>query len=280
MPIRLLQLAISLVVFCFDKFRDFLRALGGSPRPGKCVLINYHSILPETRERFSRQIHLLTKIAQPLPKLAVRKLEAGVRYALVTFDDAFRSFAENALPVLREHNLPVLVFVPTGYMGRPSAWYDYGGLNPVGEEVLSPQEIGEISQMPGVTIGSHSVTHPKMAEINSEELHRELKESKQSLESLLHSEIDSISFPYGSHGPRELEAAREHGYNFSLGVLPELLVAEIRPGLIGRVSVHPSDWLIEFRLKVHGAYRWMLWASHCKRRLKQMLGASRSKGVR
>src|ERR1044071_1757813 len=103
---RLLQLAISFALFCLDALRDFFRVLAGSSPPGRCVLLNYHSILPEIRDRFSEQIDLLKRITQPLPKLAIRKLDAGVRYALVTFDDAFRSFAENALPVLQARNIP------------------------------------------------------------------------------------------------------------------------------------------------------------------------------
>ena len=41
---------------------------------------------------------------------------------------------------------------------------------------------------------------------------------------------------------------------------------------MGRVSVQPTDWDIEFRLKLLGAYRWVRWGSAAKRRVLSLLG--------
>jgi colanic acid/amylovoran biosynthesis glycosyltransferase len=45
---------------------------------------------------------------------------------LVTFDDAYADFAEHAWPVLRRHGIPVTLFVPTAFPGRPheAFWWD------------------------------------------------------------------------------------------------------------------------------------------------------------
>jgi Polysaccharide deacetylase len=45
---------------------------------------------------------------------------------LVTFDDAYADFRERAWPVLRRHAVPVTLFVPTAFPGRPGAifWWD------------------------------------------------------------------------------------------------------------------------------------------------------------
>jgi peptidoglycan/xylan/chitin deacetylase (PgdA/CDA1 family) len=53
---------------------------------------------------------------RPLPPRAVH----------ITVDDAYRDFAENAWPVLRELDIPVTVFVPTAYPADPSRalWWD------------------------------------------------------------------------------------------------------------------------------------------------------------
>lgn len=52
----------------------------------------------------------------PLPPRAVH----------VTVDDAYRDFRDVVWPVLRELGIPVTVFVPTGYPGRPERafWWD------------------------------------------------------------------------------------------------------------------------------------------------------------
>lgn len=53
--------------------------------------------------------------AKPLPKRSV----------LLTFDDGYRDFAENAWPILRCLKLPAVLFVPTAYPGSEKAfWWD------------------------------------------------------------------------------------------------------------------------------------------------------------
>jgi len=37
--------------------------------------------------------------------------------------------------------------------------------------------------------------------------------------------------------------------------------------LIGRVRVDPTDWMVEFHLKLVGAYDWVPWAAEIKRRM-------------
>jgi hypothetical protein len=53
-----------------------------------------------------------------------RKLPA--RPVLITFDDAYRNFAERAWPILKRHQVPVTLFVPTGYPDHPERtfWWD------------------------------------------------------------------------------------------------------------------------------------------------------------
>jgi peptidoglycan/xylan/chitin deacetylase (PgdA/CDA1 family) len=48
------------------------------------------------------------------------------RAVLITFDDGYRDFAEQAWPILRSYGLPVTLFVATGYPDHPecSFWWD------------------------------------------------------------------------------------------------------------------------------------------------------------
>ena len=45
---------------------------------------------------------------------------------MVTFDDAYRNFAEHAWPILKRQGVPVTLFVPTGFPDRPERtfWWD------------------------------------------------------------------------------------------------------------------------------------------------------------
>jgi peptidoglycan/xylan/chitin deacetylase (PgdA/CDA1 family) len=48
------------------------------------------------------------------------------RTALITFDDAYRDFAEAAWPILQRYGLPVTLFVPTAFPDQPARlfWWD------------------------------------------------------------------------------------------------------------------------------------------------------------
>jgi peptidoglycan/xylan/chitin deacetylase (PgdA/CDA1 family) len=48
------------------------------------------------------------------------------RAVLLTFDDAYQDFVENALPVLKRYQLPVTLFVPTAFPDHPEKvfWWD------------------------------------------------------------------------------------------------------------------------------------------------------------
>lgn len=271
MHLRLLKLIISALVFLHDRLLERSQKLVGYAVPGSCVFLNYHSISTGTRKRFAAQMEMLTRLARPLRDLRRQKLEDGCHYAAVTFDDAFRSFASNALPTLRSLGIPIILFVPSGYLGRKSTWFDYGGENPVGEEVISPEELLDLMRGGGVEVGSHSVSHRNFVQLVNAEVRNELRDSKTLLETILGCNIHSISFPYGSFGERELKLALEEGYTFCFSVAPHMLRSAISEGLIGRISVQPSDWDVEFRLKLLGAYRWLPWASEWKHRLLKVI---------
>jgi len=48
------------------------------------------------------------------------------RSVLITFDDAYRDFAQNAWPIMKQYRLPVTLFVPTAYPDQPTRtyWWD------------------------------------------------------------------------------------------------------------------------------------------------------------
>jgi peptidoglycan/xylan/chitin deacetylase (PgdA/CDA1 family) len=63
---------------------------------------------------------------------AVKAFESGremalpVRAVIITFDDAYRDFAEYAWPVLKHYRIPVTLFVPTAFPDHPERtfWWD------------------------------------------------------------------------------------------------------------------------------------------------------------
>jgi peptidoglycan/xylan/chitin deacetylase (PgdA/CDA1 family) len=104
--------------------------------PGGSQLL-YPGLISAAPSEFEEQMRFLGARHRPLALgelLAVRRGEARLplRSVLVTFDDGYRDFAEEAWPILKRQGIPVVLFVPTEYPGdsRRAFWWDklYGAL--------------------------------------------------------------------------------------------------------------------------------------------------------
>jgi peptidoglycan/xylan/chitin deacetylase (PgdA/CDA1 family) len=114
------------------------------PLPGVLNVLTYHRVdepedAPElypglngaTPDEFEEHMRFLASSCRTLSLselLAVRRGEAPLpsHAVLVTFDDGYRSVAEHAWPIMQRQGVPLTLFVPTAYPGRPgnAFWWD------------------------------------------------------------------------------------------------------------------------------------------------------------
>jgi peptidoglycan/xylan/chitin deacetylase (PgdA/CDA1 family) len=123
----------------------------------------------------------------------------------------------------------------------------------------------------GITLGSHTVSHPRLSKLDDSEALRELRDSKGRLEDVFSGDISGIAFPYGDYSQRTLELCREVGYRFAFSIDPEVIDPSKENFLRGRIAVNPTDSPLVFYLKIHGAYSWMPCASRLKKFLVSKL---------
>jgi peptidoglycan/xylan/chitin deacetylase (PgdA/CDA1 family) len=253
---RLIRLAVSLAVYAGDAMVGAVRLLLGKPAAGTGVVIYYHEIMDADRQRLAVQLDALLRQARPVSALIPATFQAGERYVAVTVDDAFVSFFQNGLPELERRNIPVAIFVPTAFVGRKLDWAMEEEMESPDQQVASVVELQALARNPLIRFGSHTVNHRNLTLLSAADVRSELVDSKKSLEQVLRRDIDSISFPYGAFTERELLLAKQAGYNTCFTTSPSSVVGGLNGGIVGRVRVEPSDWMLEFKLKLAGAYRW------------------------
>lgn len=275
MPRRIAKLLISLAVVIFDGLVAGIRRLFGGKAPARGVVLYYHSVKDVERQRFAAQMDMLVRLTVPVDIASGAPLsQKSARYSAVTFDDGFMSVVRNALPELRERNIPCMIFVPTGSLGNRPGWI--GPSHVDADEVLaSPEVLREIVADGLVRLGSHSVSHPNFRRLDDEKARAELSSSKATLESILGEEVGAFSFPHGAYTQRSLELAKQCGYTRIYTIEPLQLSDPSAGYTVGRVKVDPHDWPLEFRLKVLGGYRWMPRVSAFKRQLRDFLRGGR-----
>ena len=187
------------------------------------------------------------------------------REVAVTFDDAFRSVVTHARPVLDELGWPGTIFVVTDFAadGSPVHWQgvDQWAGGPHEDELgtLRWDELREL-RAAGWEIGSHTVTHPYLTQLDDAELERELVASREAVESALGEPCASIAYPYGDVDPRVVDATGRAGY--AAGAALPARWGEAGPLEWPRVGVYHPDDLRRFRIKTS---RWT-------RRARTLLG--------
>ncbi len=82
-------------------------------------------LLFEEHVRFLAEHYRVISLELLLEALEGRQ-ELPPRALAITFDDGYRDFAEHAWPILKRFGLPVTLFVPTAFPGRPERafWWD------------------------------------------------------------------------------------------------------------------------------------------------------------
>ena len=221
-----------------------------------CVVLYYHSVNKADIRNFEKQMSCLRDnftVVKPSEILSTRNQNNSAIVA-ITFDDAFVNIAENAVPILKKYGLSAGIFVPAAKMGHRPDWEIMENCHDHNELVMNRKQIAELDGK-GFEINSHTLSHPKLVELEDAQQLSELKVSKQVLERLIGHEVLAISYPYGIHNERVCRNAKKCGYHLGFTIEPHMVTRSTNSLQIGRFSVLPEDSLFMFKLKVRGAYQ-------------------------
>lgn len=174
----------------------------------------------------------------------------GKRLINITFDDGFGDIYHYAYPIMLKYRIPFTVYLTTDMPdGNADLWwlqlenlvngdeglfedmvrriYDSGqnmskvmhrmtqsqpDLDLVKTLSLSWEQLGRMCSEGLCTIGSHTVSHPRLDSLSENEVERELRVSKQRIEEVLNVEVKHFSFPYGFNNDAVMQAVWKAGY--------------------------------------------------------------------
>jgi len=144
----------------------------------------------------------------------VNKLQKGItlpqRCAVISVDDAYRSFLTDGWPLLKEYGYPATLFVSTDTVG--------------GGGYLSWQELRGLQEQ-GVEIGNHSASHAYLldrlvSESDADWMKRigeDISRSQQAFETHLGSIPELYAYPYGEFAPALVDLVKSAGFLAAFG---------------------------------------------------------------
>jgi len=226
----------------------------------------FHDIPPETIECFMANLRFLKRSTNvvSLDDFFSGNLSQKKINVVITFDDGYKSWITDVVPLLKELELPATFFVSSGFVGLskeseadflqsklliPDSSKAMGG--------LTFEDLRNIAEE-GFTIGGHTLNHCNLAELrNSNQLRYEIAEDKIKLEELIGKKIQFFAYPFGAlHNPEInlTDVLRDCGYIAAVTTVSGFNRVNTNPYLLHREITYASMPESVFKARVYGNY--------------------------
>ena len=210
------------------------------------------------QQRFAEQLNALALTHDIIPLARALAGHAGDRpAAVITFDDAYEGAVTAGVAELEARGLPATIFVAPAYLNGGDFWWDVltapgasaispalrswaledcGGrdadirarasrehgaqLSPVPSHARGAHEhdLLAAASIPGITLASHTWSHPNLSRLASDALANELARPLAWLRERFTNVLPAISYPYGLASEEVEHATANAGYTAGLRI--------------------------------------------------------------
>jgi peptidoglycan/xylan/chitin deacetylase (PgdA/CDA1 family) len=201
-------------------------------------------------DRFAAQMDYLAQRRQviPLDALLSPAPRTGPPRVAITFDDAYTSVLEHAVPVLRAHGFPATFFVPTKWIGTANEWDPKTEL---ARELMSADDLRDLARE-GFAIESHGHGHLDYARTKPDVVAADVRQSVERLTDLLDRPPRYLAYPYGRAAQAAAAEAERLGLRGAFALeRPQPISGRFA---IRRIPIFPADNGPVFTLKTTGLY--------------------------
>ena len=119
--------------------------------------------------------------------------------ALFTFDDGYRNYIDNALPILDQYSFKSIVFLIAKNLNDKSGKY------------ISSNDLKLLVKHTGVTVGAHGYSHVDLSSLSDEHLARELEDIREVFNPIGFG-TNYFSLPFGRANDNVISELVEQGY--------------------------------------------------------------------
>ncbi|MFH1727414.1 MAG: polysaccharide deacetylase family protein [Pseudomonadota bacterium] len=196
-------------------------------------------------DNFQKIISFFIKKGYIVSSIKKHLKEKPKKSLILTFDDGYKNFFENAYPILKHKSINATIFIPSNFIGKTNTWET--DPNSIPQEILSWDELNKLYAN-GIEIGSHTENHINLAsEPDMKILQKEIICSKSFLQNNLKTEIISFALPYGGYSPHALSTLSDT-YQFICTSVGGRWFNQAK--FIKRISVSPKETTYSLYFKI------------------------------
>jgi peptidoglycan/xylan/chitin deacetylase (PgdA/CDA1 family) len=261
-----------------------------NPEHGRVVpVLMYHSVSEVSENTspyfqtathpdvFARQMRFLrdegyqgVTLGEALESLKSSRTSGPSKPVAITFDDGFRDFEIQAVPILNRFSFRATMYLPTAYIAEQRRSFK-------GRECLCWSEVKRLHS-DGYEFGSHTVTHPQLIDLDWLDIEAELVESKSTIEEQVGAAISTFAYPYAFPQHDKAFVAQfgqllaGAGYSNCVTTMVGRVAPRYGWRFLKRLPINSLDDLELFRAKLEGAYDWMGTAQAAVKRMRFLTG--------
>jgi peptidoglycan/xylan/chitin deacetylase (PgdA/CDA1 family) len=113
------------------------------------------------------------------------------------------------MPALTKHRIPATMFIVADRIGADNDWMHRRGMPR--RRLMDAAQIRDMHAA-GITIGSHTLSHPKLPECAPGTMRTEIADSKARLEDVLSGPVMHFAYPFGLFDDTARRQVEEAGY--------------------------------------------------------------------
>jgi peptidoglycan/xylan/chitin deacetylase (PgdA/CDA1 family) len=155
---------------------------------------------------------------------------------ILTFDDGYANFYENAFPLLKKYKMKAIEFVITQVETAPA--------------YLSWDQIIDLDKSGLVEIGAHTQHHPFLTDLTASLINKEIMGSKSDIESHLGHKVNWFAYPYGAYNNFIIEETQKAGFLGAVSVNYSSIQNKDKLFVLPRIQVDGRFTLDEFAKRV------------------------------
>lgn len=134
------------------------------------------------------------------------KMPLPPKPVVLTFDDGYADFYQNAFPLIQKYHTKVTAYIITGFIGQ--------------QNYMSLSQLRALEKSNLVEIGAHTEHHIDLSKASAMQATAEIDGSKTTLEKLLPAKVTSFAYPSGRFNQETIQLVKEAGFTNAVSTLP------------------------------------------------------------